>query len=257
MFYLDQPVPRSAAYNMALDEYLFNLCHAEKQTFLRIYRWRKPSFSIGVSQQIESVLNLQAIRADGGEYVRRITGGKAVMHDDEITYALISSEDIFFKDHDLYRSYLLISRVLVKSLKKAGVEAQLHRGSNAGLSRSNNPCFSFPTPHEVKIRDRKVIGSAQKRSQRALLQHGSIPFTMDYPRYARGTDTRESVIRKAMIPLLEAADITKEELTRYLITEFGSFLSTVPKPWNEPYEETSQFCELQAKYRSREWNFYR
>ena len=72
------------------------------------------------------------------------TGGKTVLHDHEITYAVVSSEDLFFKEHDLHQSYMLISRVLVQAMRSLGVDASLSKGSAAELSRSSNPCFSFP-----------------------------------------------------------------------------------------------------------------
>ena len=187
-FLLLETEPRRAAENMARDEYLFRLCHERKCGFFRIYAWERPSFSTGVSQKADKALNLDFIKANGCDYVRRITGGKTVLHDHEITYAVASSEDLFFKEHDLHQSYLLISRVLVQALQSLGVEAALSQGSPSELSRSHNPCFSFPTPNEIEVNGKKIIGSAQKRDKQALLQHGSIPLTMNYDLYAGGAN---------------------------------------------------------------------
>lgn len=163
-FLLLETEPRRAAENMARDEYMFQLCHESKRGFLRIYAWERPSFSTGVSQKAAKALDLDFIKANGCDYVRRISGGKTVLHDHEITYAVASSEDLFFKEHDLHQSYLLISRVLVRALQSLGVAATLSAGSPAELSRSLNPCFSFPTPNEIEVSGKKIIGSAQKET---------------------------------------------------------------------------------------------
>jgi lipoate-protein ligase A len=239
---------------MALDEYLFNVCHKKSTTFLRLYTWEKPTFSIGVSQKIDKALNLDYIKKHDCEYVRRVTGGKAVLHHDELTYALVSSDDIFFKEHDLYKSYLLISRILVKALKNFKIAAYLHKENDTVLARSDNPCFSFPTPNEIEINDKKIIGSAQKRDNKALLQHGSIPFSMDYSMYAEGTGSRRSIIQRAMTCINDVSDLKKEKLVQELIEEFGTFMKQELVDFNSEFGNDSEFRKLKKKYQSEEWN---
>jgi lipoate-protein ligase A len=125
-----------AAENMARDEYLFNVCHEKKIGFLRLYSWENPSFSFGVSQKIAKTINIDFININNCSYVRRITGGKTVLHNDEITYAIISSEDIFYKDNDLYQSYRLISNVLVNAFKAIGIDVYLSKGRHSPFSKS-------------------------------------------------------------------------------------------------------------------------
>ena len=201
MYLLLESKPNSAAKNMAVDEFLFNYCQKNKTGFLRLYSWNNPSFSYGVSQKIEKAININYIKEQNYSFVRRITGGKTVLHDDEITYSVTSSEDVFYTANDLYKSYMLIAKVLVNSLKGIGINAYLSKGSPPRLSKTNMPCFSFPTPNEIEFDGKKLVGSAQKRNNKALLQHGSIPLSMDFDIYADGAKSNKRLIENMMIPL--------------------------------------------------------
>jgi len=239
---------------MARDEYMFRLCHESKCGFFRIYGWQRPSFSIGVSQKVDKALNLDFIKANGCAYVRRITGGKTVLHDREITYAVASSEDLFFKEHDLHQSYLLISRVLVQALRSLGVDATLSQGSPAELSRSHNPCFSFPTPNEIEVKGKKIIGSAQKRDKQALLQHGSIPLTMNYDLYAGGANFSSALLARSMTTWSDISDSAARELTAALVEGFRSFIGQEFQLLEFSPEAERQIAVLTEKYASDAWN---
>jgi lipoate-protein ligase A len=246
--------PRRAAENMARDEYLFRLCHESKRGFFRIYAWERPSFSTGVSQKSEKALNLHFIKTNACDYVRRITGGKTVLHDHEITYAVASSEDLFFKEHDLHQSYLLISRVLVQALRSLGVEATLSQGGPSELSRSHNPCFSFPTPNEIEVNGKKIIGSAQKRDKQALLQHGSIPLTMNYELYAKGANFSPALIASSMTTWSDISGRSRQELAAALVNSFRSFIGTDLLPLEFNQDDQRQLAALTEKYSSDAWN---
>ncbi len=253
-FLLLEPEPLPAAENMARDEALFHLCHERKQGFLRLYSWRLPTFSIGASQRAARALNLDAIRVRGGEVVRRITGGKAVLHHREITYAVASSEDVFFRENDLHRSYLLISQVLVRAFRSLGVDAVLSKGSASELSRSSNPCFSFPTPHEIEVAGRKIVGSAQKRDRQALLQHGSIPLAMDYDLYAAGANFPAEALRRSMTTWGDLSPRPACELRAALAASFREFTGGELVPFAFGPEQEPRLAELRAKYASDAWN---
>jgi lipoate-protein ligase A len=253
-FLLVDRSPLPAAVNMARDEHLFERCHRQKLGFLRLYSWQIPTFSFGVSQRIEKVVNLDFVRSRRLDYVRRITGGKTVLHDDEITYAVASSEDIFYRDHDLYKSYLLISRALVQAFRSLNIDAVLAEGSSGGLARSNNPCFSFPTPNEIEIGGKKIVGSAQKRDKHALLQHGSIPVTMDHSLYAEGAHFEAGVLKGSMTTLSEAAPVSREDLLQALIGSFQEFVGQPLETYEPEENEDQHIARLTEKYRSRDWN---
>ncbi|MBN2400531.1 MAG: lipoate--protein ligase family protein [Candidatus Aminicenantes bacterium] len=253
-FLLLETEPRRAAENMARDEYLFRLCHEGRRGFLRIYAWARPSFSTGVSQKAQKALNLEFIKANGCDYVRRITGGKTVLHDHEITYAVASSEDLFFKEHDLHQSYMLISRVLVQALRSLGVDAVLSQGSPAELSRSHNPCFSFPTPYEVEVNGKKIIGSAQKRDKQALLQHGSIPLSMNYDLYGAGANFSPELLARNMTTWSDISECDPQELANALVESFRSFVGSDFQLLDFSPEDQRQIAVLTEKYAADDWN---
>jgi lipoate-protein ligase A len=221
---------------------------------LRLYAWEKPTFSIGVSQKVKRTLDLEFIRRQGCEYVRRLTGGKAVLHNDEITYAVASSEDLFFKEHDLHQSYMLISRVLVQAIRSLGVDATLSKGSAAELSRSHNPCFSFPTPHEIEVRGKKIVGSAQKRDKVALLQHGSIPLAMDYDLYAGGANFAAAMLQKSMTTWGDISPCRPDELKDALVRGFRDFVKADLVQMAFSSGDLDRVAALREKYSSDAWN---
>ena len=253
-FLLHEPEPLPAAENMARDEHLFHLCHEKKCGFLRLYAWARPTFSIGVSQKARRALDLDFIRSAGGDYVRRLTGGKAVLHHHEITYAVVSSEDLFFEEHDLHQSYMLISRVLVQAIRSLGVDASLSKGSAAELSRSSNPCFSFPTPHEIEVNGKKIVGSAQKRDKQALLQHGSIPLAMDYDLYAGGANFPAAALRQSMTTWSDISSREPRELQAALVQSFGEFTGSRLEPMAFGAADEIRIGALREKYASDAWN---
>ncbi len=252
-YLVKQKSPLSAAENMARDEFFFNECHRLKVGFFRLYTWENPTFSYGFSQKVQKVLNLDYIKGKGYSYVRRITGGKVVLHDDEVTYSVISSEDIFFKENDLYQSYLLIAKILVNAFQRLGLEAVLSSGSSSKLSRSNNPCFSFPTPNEIEISGKKIVGSAQKRDNVALLQHGSIPISMNFDTYAKGTGVPAELIKNSMTTLKMVTGKTREDLIQALVDSFQSFAGSQFKQFTYGKEHQEAIGRLVKKYSSIEW----
>lgn len=254
-FLVQEKTPLSAAANMARDEYLFHLCHQKKTGFFRLYSWAIPTFSFGVSQKITKAIDVDVVTRSNCSYVRRLTGGKTVLHDDEITYAVSSSEDIFYRDHDLYRSYRLISTVLVNAFQRLDIGAYLSQGSPAHLSKSSNPCFSFPTPNELEIQGKKIAGSAQKRDKYALLQHGSIPVSMNYALYAAGTRSNTDLIKKNMTTLNQVSGKSKEQLSQALIASFQEFIRQPLEVLEFDAKDRQAIAEIEKKYNSRPWNY--
>jgi lipoate-protein ligase A len=178
------PVPRRGSWNMAVDELLFRSVGRGEGTVLRFYRWAKPTASIGYSQPVEKILDLEYCVSQGLDVVRRITGGKLVLHDREITYSLCSSDATTFSA-TLTESYRLISEAIVRGLRRMGLSAGLAGPPPASYSRGRMPCFAYPARDEIEIAGRKLVGSAQKRIGPRFLQHGSIPLEAEADRLRR------------------------------------------------------------------------
>ena len=172
----EEPLPGS--WNMAVDDFLFRSLGDTPQTTARFYSWKNPTASLGYSQKADLVLDVQYCRNNGIDVVRRITGGKMVLHFHEVTYSICSSDAHVFTDK-LSDSYRLISEALMKGLEKMGLESVLAEDPPSSYTRGNLPCFSYPARNEVEVQEKKVIGSAQKRMGSFFIQHGSIPLEDD------------------------------------------------------------------------------
>jgi len=175
---LIDPEPRRGAANMAIDEYLFHGLGDPPRTIVRFYTWGCPTASIGYSQIADRVLDLDFCLNNGIDVVRRITGGKLVLHWREITYSIASSDTEIFSP-TLAESYRLISAAIIRGLGKMGLRARLAGPPPSSYLKGNMPCFAYPARDEIEINGRKIVGSAQKRVAGRFLQHGSIPLQDD------------------------------------------------------------------------------
>jgi len=170
--------PLAGSLNMAVDEFLFLELPELPRTTLRFYQWIRPTASLGANQKLERVVNAEFCRRNGIDIVRRPTGGKVVLHHDEITYAVVSNDESIFGP-TLGSSYRRISEALVTGLGKLGLRASLAGPPPPDYAKGILPCFSHPARDEIEIAGRKIVGSAQKRTGRRFLQHGSIPLRHD------------------------------------------------------------------------------
>jgi lipoate-protein ligase A len=173
-----EEAPLRGSRNMAVDEYLFFAARRESATFLRFYRWERPTASLGYSQDAARAADLDFCRSNGIDVVRRMTGGKLVLHHRELTYSLASSDAGTFTG-TLRESYRRISLGLLRGLELMGLDARLAPASPPAYARATMPCFAFPARDEIEIGGLKIVGSAQKRTGPAFLQHGSVPLEKD------------------------------------------------------------------------------
>lgn len=170
----------SAAHHMAADEALsISARTGMGPPTLRLYRWTRPAITIGYFQSIEKEVNLPFCRSQGIDVVRRLTGGRAILHDpDELTYSFSTPFSKPFPK-GLHASYVLISQALMTALERVGIPAEMTCSRKALLRSDRNPvCFQALSYGEVSVNGRKVIGSAQKRWPDGLTQQGSIPLTI-------------------------------------------------------------------------------
>ncbi len=163
----------SGHYNMDQDRYLFDKFEREQgQPTLSIYGWEKPCISLGYSQDPNIELNQSNCREHGIEIVKRPTGGGIVFHNEyEATYSLICDKDDPRLPAGMIESYITISEIVIKALRKFGVNAEI---SSSRHNESARLCFSYPATYEITLDGVKIVGSAQKRGKKALLQQGSI-----------------------------------------------------------------------------------
>jgi len=189
LFLDDGPAP--GAENMARDELLFERAQrGAGSPVLRLYSFDPPAVTIGYHQDAERVLDLDALRADGIDWVRRITGGRALLHEGELTYCVASPLGTAFFGARLGETHLAISEALRAALCSIGIDANISRGrGHASGNGITPPCLCSVSRYELAVRGRKIAGSAQRKTAAAFLQHGSILLTPDsarIARYARG-----------------------------------------------------------------------
>lgn len=166
------------AMNMALDDALLHAVAAgTSPPLLRLYRWQPATLTLGYAQSVRAGVDLDACRAIGIDVVRRPTGGRAVLHDREVTYAVIAPIGGLFGT-TVTESYRVIAGVLHEVLKSFNLPAELVPGRQRG-QQGRAVCFTAPAQYELLIGDCKVAGCAQKRRGNAFLQHGSIPLDLD------------------------------------------------------------------------------
>jgi lipoate-protein ligase A len=156
---------------------------------VRFYRWDRPTVSLGRNQKVDAAVDADYCEGRGIAVVHRPTGGRAVLHDDELTYAVISNDASYFGD-TIYGNYKRVSEALCLAYIRLGVPAVLSpetRKPASGDNGADPPCFLSPSRYELTVDGRKIAGSAQRRVRRTFLQHGSMPITCDREMLARST----------------------------------------------------------------------
>jgi lipoyl(octanoyl) transferase len=175
--------PADGFTNMAVDEAILETFATQGgPSTLRFYTWLPATLSLGYGQPIASDIDLAHCRALGIDVVRRPTGGRAVLHDHEVTYSVVLSADDPRVTSGVLAAYLTISQALIRGLSYLGISAELlplRRGALLPSDDASAVCFATPSSYEVAVAGRKVIGSAQRRAHGVIMQHGSIPLSWD------------------------------------------------------------------------------
>jgi lipoyl(octanoyl) transferase len=254
-----------AVENMAVDEAVFRASIRKKvPPTLRFYGWRVPALSIGCFQDYEKEVDSEACRKFGVDIVRRPTGGKAVLHEQELTYAVIAGADSPLFRPDILQTYRVISGCIAKGLAEIGIRAEMEAdGRRAPDGTLRSSCFSSPSRYELLVGGRKICGSAQMRSHGIFLQHGSLLMACDplrtcavmLPRRDRERDA--DLLRNAITSVGEQAGaaVDRENLCRVLREGFEQALDIqfLEGPLT-PEEEELKGELMTKKYGSEGWN---
>lgn len=194
------------AMNMALDEaMLWSVVQGAltDEMQLRFYEWGPPAVSLGRYQRSERYLNLSAVSENGLTLVRRPTGGKALVHDKELTYCLVVPPGSKISKLSVSESHKVIAEGLVTALKSLGLGATLGCLPGSGGVEAGNPCFKEHLTESVIVDGRKVAGSAQLRCEGAILQHGSIILSLDYVLHRKIFGKRAGDLEKSAAGLFD------------------------------------------------------
>ena len=177
-----EDAPRSGPANMAVDHAIAEACAAgESLPTLRFYRWQPPAISLGRHQPLAEI-DLEAAAAHGYDIVRRTTGGRAILHVDELTYSVAAPKSEPRVEGGVMDAYLRLSNALVTGLHLLGVPADKAGGDTKVSKDVSAACFEVPSAYEITVGGRKLMGSAQSRRAGYVLQHGSLPLFGDITR---------------------------------------------------------------------------
>lgn len=258
--------PAGGAWNMAVDEVLLEgVAAGGAAPTLRFYQWTPPCLSLGYFQPID-VVDVDGCRALGVEVVRRPTGGRAILHDRELTYSVALPASVLGHDGGVLPSYYRLSLALQDGLRRLGVPATLAPESAASGPTAHGPvCFDRPSAHEILLDGRKLVGSAQMRRGGGILQHGSILIEpridkltacLRLPRDSAGstmTDSSEGiedgVAGLAEVGLTQPAQIALA-IAQAFAARFGVSLVEAPL---RPDEVAAARALAGSKYQSASW----
>lgn len=247
---------------MALDEaLLLSYEQGKAPPTLRFYGWEPPALSLGCFQQPLSAEQQRRCRAAGVDWVKRPTGGRAVFHQDELTYALVAGAREGFTGPVL-ADYRRIGLGLKRGFALLGLTVELAPGLQQAKGWSSPACFAAPSWYELTCQGRKLVGSAQLRRGKALLQHGSILLSFDpwfwqkvwgeaSPAEKSGGLARKAIGLKEALGYLPAREVVLSALCQGLSQELGI-------EWQEGEltpEERELATRLWAeKYTRPDWN---
>ena len=170
--------PADGAWNMACDAALMARAATRGEWVLRVYAWARPTLSFGRNQRARDAYDAAVLASHGPDVVRRPTGGRAILHDAEVTYSVTGAVP---DGVSLRATYERINALVLHALRALGVDASVaaRDGRYVVGPGSTAPCFDHPAPGEIVASGGKLVGSAQWRDDGALLQHGSILLTGD------------------------------------------------------------------------------
>ena len=246
------------AWNMAVDEVLLDgVAAGTTPPTLRFYQWMPPCLSLGYFQPFD-VVDVDGCRALGIEVVRRPTGGRAILHDRELTYSVALPASLLGHDGGVLPSYYRLSLALQDGLSGLGVPATLAPESVGSSGQHGPVCFDRPSAHEILLNGRKLVGSAQMRRGGGLLQHGSILIEPRIDkltaclRLPDGTDSRSIDTGVAGLAELGVTDATQIAAT--IAAAFArSFGVNLVEATLGPAEKVAAKALARSKYQSAGW----
>lgn len=263
--------PCRASFNMALDEALLEWnSKGEIGPVLRFYQWENPTLSIGYFQKIKEEIDLQQVEQLGLSIVRRPTGGRGVLHEHELTYSVIVSEDYPEMPETVTEAYRVISGGVLEGFRNLGLQAEFsvpeRQQKATSPTEKSAVCFDTPSWYELVVEGKKVAGSAQTRQKGVILQHGAILLSLEIEKlislFHFSSERAKERMRKSLPERAVAIDqLTSEKISvEACIAAFKQGFEDALGIELIPYELTKeQLAEVEAiekeKYANEAWTF--
>lgn len=259
----------SPAENMAIDDAIFELIQEGKSTpLIRFYDWDPPTLSLGYHQNAEKEVDFAKLAENGYGFVRRPTGGRLVLHKNEVTYAVIAPNDEHLAGNVL-KSYGDISLALAEGLRLLDIEVEFEQKELSAFSQREpvNPCFNSSSKYELSVQGKKIVGSAQVRKNGVLLQHGSIILNENQREIAYLMPGISDKMRERLANMMDNKTISINQVLDNKVTyEFAisRFVQGFKQAWkNDEFEEIRELKEfekkrveelIKKKYSTDKWN---
>lgn len=252
--------PMSGSRNMAFDEAILRTAPPGSVT-LRTYSWNPPCLSLGCFQKYSEV-NILKTKELGFDVIRRPTGGRAVLHDKELTYSIVAKPPHPILEQKVLDSYYFLCQGIVMGLNCLGVNAKLKKSEDKELSTPS--CFAAPTFNDIEADGKKLVGSAQMRNSDGMLQHGSIlidvnlnelfsVITTDDKNARKLAELSSSKITSINSQLAKTVDLV--DVKKSLIKGFSDSIGASFVPYEPDLEFYAIMDEIERrKYLSSEWN---
>lgn len=260
------------SFNMALDEALLDW-HSEGllPPIVRFYGWNPATLSIGYFQNVKKEINMEVVKKHNLGFVRRPTGGRGVLHEHELTYSIIVSEDYPNMPATVTEAYRVLSEGLLIGFQKLGLDAYFSvPDTDEKKSDLKNPksavCFDAPSWYELVVEGKKVAGSAQTRQKGVILQHGAILLDLDedklvslfnYPSEDVKARVRRGLPEKAVaINRLRETPASMEECVEAFKAGFAEGLDVILEPYALTKEQIEYVKALESRrYAHDDWTF--
>ncbi len=240
-------------YNMSLDEAILHSYSEFTRPTLRIYGWQHPIISIGYNQDIAQVLKPNTAIP----FVRRLTGGAAILHEKELTYSITCSLEDLDLPRPVKKSYEMLNSFIKEFYKRIGLQAEFAKDVfSQKIGRRENFCFSSCECFDFIIKGKKIGGNAQRRKRNLIFQHGSIPYELDFKKIENSIEgtkllsSRTTCLKELFINTLNLSEISNT---------FRKSFESIFKINLEPEclsEEERNYCYflMETKYTTKEWN---
>jgi lipoyl(octanoyl) transferase len=250
----ERQVPaQRGAWNMGVDEaILASVGAGDAPPTLRLYGWMPPCLSLGYGQRARDA-DTARIAANGWEIVRRPTGGRAILHADELTYSLSLPPEHPLALEDVVESYRAISRALMAALERLGAAVQAEKADKSTM-QIGAVCFETPSHYEITVGGRKLVGSAQVRRTYGVLQHGTLPLAGDIARICDALVYTDDTERDAAKEAVRARALTLETALGGRIITWNEAATAVAVGFRDVFEIdliTGELSEVEREHAAR------
>ncbi len=202
--------PARGAWNMAVDEAILQSAgHGVSLPTLRLYDWSPACLSLGYAQSFKDV-DTTRLRAQGWDVVRRLTGGRAILHIDELTYSVCAAPNDPRVLGSVLESYHRLAKALITALHNLGLPVEMEENTSPGGNVRGPVCFEVPSAYEIVVNGKKLVGSAQARKKEGVLQHGTFPLCGDLTRITQALIFPDETTRSAAAEKLLSRATTAE-----------------------------------------------